>query len=63
MAERVRARAREEGRLLLVSCGPHNNVIRVIPPLNVSREECDAAIDALTEAVAFSEQTDGMGGQ
>jgi 4-aminobutyrate aminotransferase len=64
MAERVRTYAREDGRLLLVSCGPRNNVIRVIPPLNVTRRECDAAIDALTAAVARSEQTaTAAGGQ
>jgi 4-aminobutyrate aminotransferase len=38
--------ARSEG-LLILECGPHGNVIRFIPPLCVTPEELDQAIDIL----------------
>ncbi len=42
--------ARNE-RLLILDCGPHGNVIRFIPPLCVTLEELDGAIDILDRAL------------
>ena len=47
----VRNHAREAGMFIL-ACGPDANVIRFIPPLNVSPEELDMGIDILDEALA-----------
>jgi 4-aminobutyrate aminotransferase len=42
--------------LLLLTCGPWNNTVRWIPPLNVTREQAEEALaifeDALVEAMA-----------
>lgn len=38
-------------RLLILDCGPHGNVIRFIPPLCVTAEELDVAIDILDRAL------------
>ena len=38
LAQRVIDRARERG-LLLLKCGPHKNVVRLLPPLTASAEE------------------------
>jgi 4-aminobutyrate aminotransferase len=51
LAELIMRYAREDGRLLLLACGTQNNVIRVIPPLNVSRAECEEAVAALAGAI------------
>lgn len=37
--------------LIMISCGPDHNVIRFIPPLIVSREELDWAIDLVDEGL------------
>lgn len=37
--------------LLLLTCGPYGNVIRIIPPLTVSSEEIDGGIDRLRQAL------------
>ena len=41
-----------ENDLLILPCGPDVNVIRFIPPLNVSTEELDTGIDILADALA-----------
>ncbi len=47
----VKRFAQDEGMLIL-SCGPDGNVIRFIPPLNVSLEDLDKGIDILERGVA-----------
>ncbi|KAA3638276.1 MAG: aminotransferase class III-fold pyridoxal phosphate-dependent enzyme [Armatimonadetes bacterium] len=46
--------ARDAGMFIL-NCGPDGNIIRFIPPLNVSREDLDRGIDILTDAIAAYE--------
>ncbi len=41
--------------LLILSCGPDVNIIRFIPPLNVSTEELDLGIDILADGLAAYE--------
>jgi 4-aminobutyrate aminotransferase/(S)-3-amino-2-methylpropionate transaminase len=38
--------ARERG-LLLLSCGLHGNVIRLLPPISIGRDDLTEALDAL----------------
>lgn len=38
--------------MLILNCGPDGNVIRFIPPLNVSLEDLDRGIDILDDAIA-----------
>jgi 4-aminobutyrate aminotransferase len=38
--------------MFILNCGPDGNVIRFIPPLNVSREDLDRGIDILEDAIA-----------
>lgn len=49
-AEHVRQRCMEDG-LLLLTCGVDGNVIRIMPPLNVTRAELAAAIDCLDRSL------------
>ena len=51
----ISAHALDRGMFIL-NCGPDGNVIRFIPPLNVSREDLDLGIDILAEGVAAYEQ-------
>ena len=44
-----------ERDLLILPCGPDVNIIRFIPPLNVSTEELDLGIDVLADALAAYE--------
>ncbi|MCZ7531871.1 MAG: aminotransferase class III-fold pyridoxal phosphate-dependent enzyme [Acidimicrobiia bacterium] len=46
--------ARNAGMFIL-NCGPDGNIIRFIPPLNVSREDLDRGIDILAEAIGVYE--------
>lgn len=46
----VKRFAQDEGMLIL-SCGPDGNIIRFIPPLNVSLEDLDKGIDILQRGV------------
>jgi 4-aminobutyrate aminotransferase len=39
-------------RLLLLTCGPLNNVIRVVPALTVNESEVELALRALDAALA-----------
>jgi 4-aminobutyrate aminotransferase len=41
-----------EKRLLLLTCGPWDNTIRFIPPLVVTSEEIDQALEIFTESLA-----------
>ena len=45
-----------DNRLLILDCGPHGNVIRFIPPLCVTEEELETALDALEAAIAAYEE-------
>lgn len=47
---KVSERAMQEG-LLILPCGPDGNVIRFIPPLNVSMDDLDAGIDMLEKGL------------
>jgi 4-aminobutyrate aminotransferase-like enzyme len=44
------AAARERG-LLLLTCGLHGNVIRLLPPVTIGREELAEGLDALEGAL------------
>jgi 4-aminobutyrate aminotransferase len=50
-AKAVRTKCLEEG-LLLLTCGPHGNVIRWIPPLVVTQEQIDEALTIFENALA-----------
>ncbi|QGK69910.1 aminotransferase class III-fold pyridoxal phosphate-dependent enzyme [Allosaccharopolyspora coralli] len=50
-AARAHAAAAERG-LLLLTCGPHGNVVRMIPPLIVTAEQVDNAVGLWSESVA-----------
>lgn len=51
----VASHAHEAG-LLILNCGPDGNVIRFIPPLNVSEDDLDRGIDMLADAIAAHEK-------
>jgi len=44
-----------QNRLLILNCGPYENVIRFIPPLCVNEDELNLAIDALDSAITAYE--------
>lgn len=44
-------RAAVEAGLLLLTCGPHGNVVRMIPPLIVTADQVDAAVQIWADAV------------
>jgi len=50
LAQRVVERARAHG-LLLLKCGPHKNVVRLLPPLTATEEEIASGIAKLEAAV------------
>lgn len=41
----------QEAGMFILNCGPAGNIIRFIPPLNVSREDLDRGIDILAEGL------------
>lgn len=50
-------------RLLLLTCGPYDNVVRWIPPLVVSEAQLDAAVEIFARAVSAAEAAlEGNGG-
>jgi 4-aminobutyrate aminotransferase len=49
-AEKVLSRCLDNG-LVLISCGTNGNVIRIIPPINISRERLMRGLDILEESV------------
>jgi 4-aminobutyrate aminotransferase / (S)-3-amino-2-methylpropionate transaminase / 5-aminovalerate transaminase len=50
LAQRVIDRARDRG-LLLLKCGPHKNVVRLLPPLTATVEEIARGLDILAAAI------------
>lgn len=50
LAQRIIDRARDRG-LLLLTCGPHKNVVRLLPPLTASSDEIAAGAGRLESAV------------
>ncbi len=48
-------RAAGERGLLLLTCGPHGNVVRMIPPLVVTEAQVDDALAIWSEAVAAAQ--------
>jgi 4-aminobutyrate aminotransferase len=49
-AKAIRVKCLEDG-LILLTCGPYGNVIRWIPPLNVSQAQMDEALEIFEGAV------------
>ncbi|HEY8679151.1 MAG TPA: aspartate aminotransferase family protein [Candidatus Dormibacteraeota bacterium] len=49
LVTRIRKVCLDSG-LVLLSCGPHDNILRLIPPLNISQAELDEAWDILNGA-------------
>jgi 4-aminobutyrate aminotransferase-like enzyme len=37
--------------MFILNCGPDGNIIRFIPPLNVSQDDLDRGIDILSDAI------------
>jgi 4-aminobutyrate aminotransferase / (S)-3-amino-2-methylpropionate transaminase / 5-aminovalerate transaminase len=56
LAQRVIDHARERG-LLLLKCGPHKNVVRLLPPLTATSEELDSGA-AMLEAATIAARLD-----
>lgn len=52
MAEKVAERC-FENKLLILTCGSHGQVIRLIPPLNMSDEEADKGLSILEKCMTF----------
>lgn len=50
LVKRIQQECFQRG-LMLLTCGAENNVIRFIPPLNVSREEIDTALETFERSV------------
>ena len=50
VASRVVETARDHG-LLLLKCGPHKNVVRLLPPLTATPEEIARGLEILDQAV------------
>jgi 4-aminobutyrate aminotransferase/(S)-3-amino-2-methylpropionate transaminase len=48
-AQRIVDKARDRG-LLLLKCGPHKNVVRLLPPLTASAEEITSGVERLEAA-------------
>jgi len=48
------AQAQEDG-LFILGCGPDNNVIRFVPPLNISLDDLNMGIDILDNALSVYE--------
>ena len=48
------AQAQEDG-LFILGCGPDNNVIRFVPPLNISLDDLEMGIDILDNALSVYE--------
>lgn len=51
VANAVRQRALEDGKLMLLTCGPHDNVIRWIPPLIVNEGHIHDALGVFENAL------------
>jgi 4-aminobutyrate aminotransferase/(S)-3-amino-2-methylpropionate transaminase len=55
LAQRIIDRARDRG-LLLLKCGPHKNVVRLLPPLTASSDEIASGVARLESAVLDARQ-------
>ena len=53
-AQRVIEAARARG-LLLLKCGPHKNVVRLLPPLTIAAEDMASGLERLDAAVTSAE--------
>ena len=51
LARNVIDRAREKG-LIILTCGPHKNVVRLLPPLVTSMDEAERALTILDEVLS-----------
>lgn len=51
VCERVRVACLERG-VLVISCGPGDNVLRLMPPLTISDDELDLGLEVLSDALA-----------
>jgi 4-aminobutyrate aminotransferase len=51
MAKSVQKHCLEEGKLMLLTCGPHENVIRWIPPLIIDRTQIQEALGIFRNAL------------
>ena len=49
--------AARDGGLLLLKCGPHKNVVRLLPPLTTTAQEMSKGIDILRKVVRESGRT------
>lgn len=49
-AEAVQQRCLDAG-VIVLTCGPEGNVLRLIPPLTISDEELEVGLDVLVEAI------------
>lgn len=50
IVKRIREIALQKG-LILISCGMHDQVIRLVPPLMITKEQVDSAINILDESI------------
>jgi 4-aminobutyrate aminotransferase len=58
----VRVLEETKARGLLVGKGGlHNNVIRLAPPMTLTEQEVDEALDVLAEAIAVADAAGGEG--
>lgn len=54
VAKQVAQKCLDEGNLMLLTCGPHDNVIRWIPPLIVNAEQVQDALGVFKQALSES---------
>jgi 4-aminobutyrate aminotransferase-like enzyme len=52
LAKRVLQHCLEEGRLIMMGCGPYGNTVRWIPPLVVTEAQIEEGLSIFEEAVA-----------
>ena len=50
VAEAVQARCLDDGLIVLL-CGPEENVLRLIPPLTITGDEFEEGLDILLAAI------------
>lgn len=52
VAKAVIAKSLEDGKLILLTCGPYDNIVRWIPPLVVTEQQIKDALGSFREALA-----------
>jgi 4-aminobutyrate aminotransferase/(S)-3-amino-2-methylpropionate transaminase len=57
LAQRIVDAARDRG-LLLLKCGPHKNVVRLLPPLTATPEDIGRGLEILEAAIQDSSKTE-----